>query len=229
MLQGLPHDPAPIFASESEPTTPLPILYEDHRVLVIAKPQPLLSVPGATPKLRDSALLRLQKLHPNILQVHRLDRDTSGVLLWAKDHDAQRLLQRAFEERMVQKRYIAWVLGDVSQEKGRISLPLRVDVNDRPRQIVDFTNGKEAITEYQVLKRESQYTQIAFTPLTGRTHQLRVHAAHPQGLHAPIVGDRLYGKEAERLYLHAESLTFPHPDTREPCTVQNILSLSPPR
>jgi tRNA pseudouridine32 synthase/23S rRNA pseudouridine746 synthase len=122
-------------------------------------------------------------------------------------------LQRQFIHREVHKRYVAWVEGPVRGERGTIDFPMRVDLDDRPRQIHDPVHGKSAVTEWQVLERKGERTRVAFFPLTGRTHQLRVHAAHPLGLGAPIVGDRLYGHPDDRLFLHAESLSFQHPGT----------------
>jgi tRNA pseudouridine32 synthase/23S rRNA pseudouridine746 synthase len=145
--------------------------------------------------------------------VHRLDLDTSGLLLAAKDADTHAALQRQFLDRQVDKRYVAWVEGAVAGEAGVIDLPLRVDLDDRPRQIHDPIHGKPAITEWRVIARRRHRTRVAFTPRTGRTHQLRVHAAHAVGLGAPIVGDRLYGRPDRRLLLHAEGLAFTHPHT----------------
>ena len=128
-------------------------------------------------------------------------------------------LQAQFHHRTIRKRYIALLEGIVSTDKGTISLPLAPDLQDRPRQQVDAVHGKPALTHFEVLSRTANRTRIAFYPQTGRTHQLRVHAAHPQGLGSPIVGDTLYGHPADRLYLHAESLTFTHPVTHERLTV----------
>ena len=122
-------------------------------------------------------------------------------------------MQALFAERSIEKRYVAWLDGEVARDRGSIVLPLRVDLDDRPRQIVDQSPGKEAITDYEVLERRGSRTKVAFFPQTGRSHQLRVHAAHEKGLAAPIVGDRLYGKPAPRLFLHAESLQFDHPQS----------------
>jgi tRNA pseudouridine32 synthase/23S rRNA pseudouridine746 synthase len=153
--------------------------------------------------------------------VHRLDLDTSGLLLAALDEDAHQLLQKQFISRSLNKRYIALLEGELSEEEGTISLPLRPDLDQRPLQIVDFVHGREAITEWRVLERREGRTRVVFFPRSGRTHQLRVHAAHPRGLGAPIVGDRLYGKTAERFFLHAETLTFRHPNG-------NMLTVSSP-
>ncbi len=216
MLQGLKHDPPPLFASTTPTTFSLTTIFDDDHIFAIHKPEAMLSVPGATSLLRDSVLTRLRDAHegPNRpLSVHRLDRDTSGVLLLAKSPEAHRAMQALFADRTIEKRYIAWLDGLVAADQGRISLPLRVDLDDRPRQVVDELHGKEAITDYVVLKRTSTRTKVAFFPRTGRSHQLRVHAAHPLGLAAPITGDRLYGTPEQRLYLHAKSLHFLHPMT----------------
>ncbi|MCP3062154.1 pseudouridine synthase [Myxococcus sp. K38C18041901] len=221
MLEGLHVAPPRTFTPP--PTTPgsLSILFEDRWLVVIAKPHGLLSVPGREATLNDSVLTRLQARYPDAtgpLLVHRLDLDTSGLLVAALDARTHSALQHQFVHREVHKRYIAWVDGIVSGEQGRIDFPMRVDLDDRPRQIHDPIHGKPAVTEWRVLERLGDRTRVAFFPLTGRTHQLRVHAAHPLGLGAPIVGDRLYGRDAERLLLHAESLTLLHPGTGERVT-----------
>ncbi|AKF83431.1 ribosomal large subunit pseudouridine synthase A [Myxococcus fulvus 124B02] len=204
-------------------TTPgsLSILFEDRWLVVVAKPHGLLSVPGREASLSDSVLTRLKARYPDAtgpLLVHRLDLDTSGLLVAALDARTHSALQRQFVHREVHKRYVAWVDGIVTGEQGRIDFPMRVDLDDRPRQIHDPIHGKPAVTEWRVLERRGDRTRVAFFPLTGRTHQLRVHAAHPLGLGAPIVGDRLYGRDGERLMLHAESLTLLHPGTSERVT-----------
>jgi tRNA pseudouridine32 synthase/23S rRNA pseudouridine746 synthase len=151
------------------------------------------------------------------LVVHRLDMDTSGLLLVAKSLDVAKALQRLFAMRDIEKHYVAVLDGPVKREHGHITLPLRVDIDDRPRNIVDPVHGKPAHTEWQVVSRDGGRTRVRFTPHTGRSHQLRVHAAHPEGLDAPILGDRLYGRtppeDDERLLLHAERLAFVHPVT----------------
>ena len=194
----------------------LDILYEDDYLLVINKPEGMLSVPGKGDV--DSVYQRLSILYPEAtgpIIVHRLDMATSGLLLAAKTKEAHQNLQAQFKNRTIQKRYIALLEGEVPQDEGEIRLPLCPDPLDRPRQIVSEEFGKPALTHYRVLERTSGKTLIAFYPQTGRTHQLRVHAAHPQGLHCPILGDELYGRKAERLYLHAEYLAFTHPITSE--------------
>ncbi|MDB4956352.1 MAG: Ribosomal large subunit pseudouridine synthase [Myxococcales bacterium] len=217
MLDGLAAEPAPVFGNTpiaaDEPRT----VFEDDWLVVVAKPDGLLSVPGRGGQLHDSVLARLRRRYPRAsgpLVVHRLDLDTSGLLLVAKDETTHTALQRLFARREVTKRYIAWLDGDVVGDSGVIELPLRVDLDDRPRQIVDPVHGKAAITEWRVLERTGTRTKVAMFPRTGRSHQLRVHAAHERGLGAPIVGDRLYGKPDARLMLHAEALTFVHPHTQ---------------
>ncbi|MBS2028549.1 MAG: RluA family pseudouridine synthase [Deltaproteobacteria bacterium] len=199
---------API--APDEPRT----LYEDRWLAVVDKPEGLLSVPGRHHALRDCVLARLRARYPDAtgpIIVHRLDLDTSGVMVVAKDLRTYQELQRQFAKREVEKRYVAIVEGDVAGGQGAIDLPLRVDLDDRPRQMHDPIHGKAALTTWAVLAREKGRTRLALRPHTGRTHQLRVHAAHPLGLNAPIVGDRLYGTAAERLHLHAERVRFVNP------------------
>ncbi len=213
MLQGLDVEDNPL-GQGNRPDTDLEIIYEDETLLVVNKPSGLLSVPGKEAAASVQALM--QARHPQALAVHRLDMDTSGLLLITKTKEAYRCLQREFEQRLVRKRYIALLDGLVPNDRGSISLPLRPDLHDRPRQVADLAHGKPAITDYEVLeRRRNGRTLIAFYPQTGRTHQLRVHAAHPLGLHCPIVGDALYGTPAQRLCLHAERLEFTHPATGE--------------
>ena len=189
------------------------VVHEDPRFLVLNKPAGLLSVPARDETVTDSLLARVRQRHPNALTVHRLDLDTSGLLLVALDEEMYRWLQAQFLSREVHKRYAAVLEGNVARDEGTIELPLRVDLDQRPRQLVDFEHGKPALTRFQVLSREAGRTRVAFFPLTGRTHQLRVHASHQLGLGTPIVGDRLYGTPAARLLLHAEALRFRHPVT----------------
>lgn len=220
MLQGLRVDENPLLA-DSHRETKLDILYEDDYLLIVNKPAGMLSVPGKGDA--DSVYHRLHILYPDAtgpIIVHRLDMATSGLLLAAKTKEAHQNLQAQFKNRTIQKRYIALLEGEVPQDEGEIRLPLCPDPLDRPRQIVSEEFGKPALTHYRVLERTSGKTLIAFYPQTGRTHQLRVHAAHPQGLHCPILGDELYGRKAERLYLHAEYLAFTHPITSERIEIQ---------
>ena len=215
MLHGLDADPLPVFGAggiaADEPRT----VFEDRWLVVVVKPPGLLSVPGRGDALGDSVLTRLRARYRDASLVHRLDLDASGLLLCAKDAATHANLQKRFALREIDKRYIAWLDGAVSGEAGTIELPMRVDLDDRPRQIVDPVHGKPALTEWRVLARTADRTRVALFPRTGRAHQLRVHAAHARGLAAPIAGDRLYGRAGERLLLHAESLTFVHPHTGE--------------
>ena len=196
--------------------TPLDILYEDDSLLVVNKPAGMLSVPGKNDL--DSIFQRLRILYPHAtgpIIVHRLDMATSGLLLAAKTKEVHQKLQALFEERKIKKRYTALLEGELSFAHGTISLPLCLNPLDRPRQMVDFTHRKEAVTYYETMGYENGKTRVYFYPLTGRTHQLRVHAAHSQGLNHPIVGDELYGWKSDRLYLHAAELEFLHPVTQK--------------
>ncbi|RKH38880.1 RluA family pseudouridine synthase [Corallococcus sicarius] len=216
LLEGLEVSAPRVFVPPPAPTPDLSILFEDAWLVIIDKPCGLLSVPGRDAALTDSVLTRLRARHPHAtgpLLVHRLDLDTSGLLVAALDARTHSALQRQFLHRDVDKRYVALIDGPVQADKGTITLPIRVDLDDRPRQIVDPVHGKPAVTEWEVLGREAGRTRVAFHPRTGRTHQLRVHAAHPLGLGAPIVGDPLYGHADRRLFLHAETLSFVHPAT----------------
>jgi tRNA pseudouridine32 synthase/23S rRNA pseudouridine746 synthase len=214
MLEGLDVEPAPLFGAAPIPRDEPRVLFEDRHLIVVEKPVGLLSVPGRLARLRDSVLTRLMGRYPEPpLLVHRLDLDTSGALLVARDPATHFALQRQFLLRTLDKRYVALLEGAVSGNDGVIDLALRVDLDDRPRQLHDPIHGKPAVTTWQVLAREAGRVRVALHPHTGRTHQLRVHAAHPLGLGAPIVGDRLYGTPGGRLMLHAESLAFDHPHT----------------
>ena len=215
MLQGLTVEPNPLLTSNTD-ATQLETIYEDEHLLVINKPAGMLSVPGKTGQA--SALSILQERYPEAtgpLLVHRLDMATSGLLLAAKDKDTHAHLQQQFESRSVKKRYIALLEGipRITETKGFIRLPLRPDFDNRPLQMVDYEWGKPAVTRYEILGTENGQTRIAYYPETGRTHQLRVHSAHPEGMNCPIVGDPLYGQPSDRLYLHAERLEFRHPKT----------------
>ena len=220
MLQGLEVD-NPALPANGHYDTPLEILYEDPWLIAVHKPAGMLSVPG---KIHvDSVAERLHALLPDAegpLLVHRLDMETSGILLAAKTKAAYQNLQAQFRKREVQKRYIAILDGDIAQQEGTIDLPIRPDPADRPRQVVDRQWGKPAVTRYKVLERRGGKTVVAFCPVTGRTHQIRVHAAHPEGLDTPITGDELYGRKAERLFLHAEMLQFRHPATGETIRIE---------
>ena len=217
MLQGLDVEDNPL-ARKNDKEKELEIVYEDDALVVVNKPSGLLSVPGKEDSTSVQALMQTRL--PQALNVHRLDMDTSGLLLIAKTKEAHQCLQAQFEQRLIRKRYIALLEGIVPHDRGSIDLPLRPDLHDRPRQVVDKDHGKPALTDYEVLERKDGRTLVTFYPQTGRTHQLRVHAAHPLGLHCPIVGDALYGTPAERLCLHAERLEFTHPVTGERMTFQ---------
>jgi tRNA pseudouridine32 synthase/23S rRNA pseudouridine746 synthase len=215
MLQGLMVDDNPI----QNPTInneDLKIVFEDDDIVIVNKPVEFLSVPGK--ETEDSVWLRMQQKYPDAtgpLLVHRLDMSTSGLILVAKNKEAHKILQQQFLDRSIQKRYVALLDGIVEADEGFIELPLRVDLDDRPRQLVCYDYGKPAKTKFKVLERKNGKTRVHFFPLTGRTHQLRVHAAHPDGLNTPIVGDDLYGKKDNRLHLHAEFLEFTHPVTHQ--------------
>ena len=199
-------------------------LYEDREIAVIHKPEGLLSVPGKD-AAQPSVYALMRRKYPEAtgpLIVHRLDMATSGVLLIAKTEFAYHRLQQAFLNHQIQKKYVAIISGKEIPEKGIISLPLLPDYLNRPRQMVNHEQGKEAITEYEILERiDGSHLRIALYPKTGRTHQLRVHCAHQEGLNAPILGDPLYGNEkAARLHLHAEEITFEHPLTGKKITIK---------
>lgn len=200
----------------------LKFLYADEHIAVINKPEGLLSVPGRGPEKIDSASYRFHTLFPSSpteCYVHRLDMDTSGLLIMAFNKEAHKKLSLQFEKREVEKTYVALLEGVIKENGGIIDLPMRLDVENRPYQIVDYEQGKKAVTRWEKLHvtwiGDDKYTRVRFYPETGRTHQLRVHAA--SGLKHPIKGDRLYGhrSEGERLYLHAETIAFTHPITGE--------------
>lgn len=215
MLKGLTVDENPLLNNPAEDKD-LSIIFEDDSILIIHKPAEFLSVPGKT--IEDAVSTRLKRMYPEArgpLLIHRLDMSTSGILVAAKNEEAHKFIQRQFIERSVQKRYVALLDGVLSTTQGIIDLPLRVDLDDRPRQLVCYEHGKPSRTRYKVLEIRDGKTRVEFIPITGRTHQLRVHSAHPNGLNVPIVGDDLYGNKADRLHLHAEFIAFIHPKTRE--------------
>jgi tRNA pseudouridine32 synthase/23S rRNA pseudouridine746 synthase len=211
MLQGIPMEENP-FAINPAEGKELVIVFEDDYLLLVNKPAEFLSVPGK--QITDSVQTRIKALYPNAMIVHRLDMSTSGLLLIGKTPEIYKKLQALFIKRNVKKRYVALLDGVLSEDSGSINLPLRGDIHNRPNQIVCFEHGKPAQTHWEVIERKDNKTLVYFYPITGRTHQLRVHAAHPLGLNTPIVGDDLYGTKAERLYLHAESIAFQHPVTK---------------
>ncbi len=215
MLQGLEVDPNPLLVNPAAGKV-LTTVYEDEYLMVVDKPAEFLSVPGK--HIEDSVWLRIRHRYPDAtgpLLVHRLDMSTSGLLLIAKIKETHKVLQRQFFRRTVKKRYAALVSGRLEGEAGTIDLPLRGDLEDRPRQIVCRESGKPSRTHWKVIERRDDATLVHLEPVTGRTHQLRVHCAHPRGLNSPILGDDLYGSRADRLYLHAASLSFQHPFTQE--------------
>ncbi len=189
------------------------VLHSDRHILLVNKPHDLLSVPGRGADNQDCLLHRLQPRFPTARIVHRLDCATSGVMVLALDADSHRHLSRQFQERQTDKRYLARVFGQPAQDAGQVALPLRCDWDNRPRQIVDHQQGKKALTHWRVLEREPHSARVELLPVTGRSHQLRVHM---QQLGHPILGDRFYAHEqalaaAERLLLHAEYLEISHP------------------
>jgi tRNA pseudouridine32 synthase / 23S rRNA pseudouridine746 synthase len=200
------------------------IIHADESFIVINKPSGLLSVPGRGPDKADCAAIRVQQTFPDALTVHRLDMETSGLMLFARGIDAQRALSRAFENRQVKKHYIAVVDGLMQVDSGEINLPLICDWPNRPRQIVDHTTGKPSLTRYRVLSRDevTQTTHVELSPVTGRSHQLRVHLA---SIGHCILGDSLYATTearaaSTRLLLHAKFLKFAHPINATPVEFQ---------
>lgn len=194
------------------PDVPLAVLHEDHELLAVDKPAGLLSVPGKGAHLADCLLARVQAVFPTALLVHRLDRDTSGVMVFALSPLAQRALSAQFEARRPRKSYVARVAGRVEGKTGSVDLPLTVDWPNRPRQMVCHETGKPALTEYRVLKAGAEESRVRLRPRTGRTHQLRVHML---ALGHPILGDTLYAPAGDfpRLMLHAEELRVNHPES----------------
>jgi len=198
----------------------LPILYQDRAIAVIDKPGGLLAVPGRGPDKQDSAVSRLRSLLPWCIEqpaVHRLDMDTSGLMVLGLTREAHRRLSIQFAERRVGKRYLALLEGVVAGEEGEIKLAFRLDPDNRPHQVYDPAQGKTGVSQWRVIAVSGNRTLVEFTPLTGRTHQLRLHASHGLGLGCPIVGDRLYGvgQPGEPLRLHATWLQFFHPETEQ--------------
>ena len=232
MLQGLEVDPDP--ALSGLPKQEIPIVYEDEWLIVVDKPSGMLSVPGRISEYSVETVMRQR--YPDAIVCHRLDMGTSGLLIVAKSEEAYQSLQQQFIKHQVKKKYLALLETNHSSflishssfpTKGRISLPLRPDPMNRPRQVVDMEHGKRAVTDYEFIHAQfsihnsqfsihnSQFPLVALYPQTGRTHQLRIHCAHPDGLGRPIVGDELYGIKGERLCLHAAEIWFTHPVTGE--------------
>ncbi|WP_163713030.1 RluA family pseudouridine synthase [Mangrovibacterium lignilyticum] len=213
MLKHLDMETDPLHGEIYQPRE-LEMIFEDDWLMVVNKPEQFLSVPGK--EITDSVLQRIKQMRPEAegpLLVHRLDMSTSGILLVAKDQLTHKALQSQFIKRTTRKRYVAILDGLVQEDRGVIDLPIRVDLDNRPRQLVCYEHGKSARTKWEVISRENGKTRIHFYPVTGRTHQLRVHAAHPNGLNTPIMGDELYGIAADRLYLHAEYIGIIHPQS----------------
>jgi tRNA pseudouridine32 synthase/23S rRNA pseudouridine746 synthase len=214
MLKDIEMDENPMLQNPGI-NRPLDIIYEDDQIIIVDKPAEVLSVPGIN--IEDSVYTRIKEAYPHTtgpLLVHRLDMSTSGLLVIAKDIDSHKYIQRQFIKHTIKKKYTALLDGYVKKNDGIIDLPLILDIDDRPRQMVSYDNGKSSRTKWEVVERRKGYTRIHFYPVTGRTHQLRVHASHPKGLNTPIIGDDLYGKKADRLHLHAAFISFLHPKTR---------------
>jgi Pseudouridylate synthases, 23S RNA-specific len=234
MLSGLDVEPNPLTEKDNRNLDHF-IIFEDDQILVVNKPSGMASVPGKNGK--TSLYEKLEKNHSesrHLFVVHRLDMDTSGIIVFAKTKSAHKELQIQFRDHSIKKRYVAVVEGDVKDDEGEINLPICLNPDERPFQMVDYTFGKRAVTKYKVLCRNYKIkgsdnkempsksvkesnsetlTKVLFSPLTGRTHQLRVHSSHHHGLDLPIKGDSLYGKKDKRLYLHAEYIEFTHPST----------------
>lgn len=216
MLKGLNVEPNPLLERNRKMAERLKVIYEDEWILAVDKPEGMLSVLGKddVPSIESIIRERWTVDEPPFI-VHRLDMETSGVMIIAKSTTIGKTLQQMFASRQIKKRYVAILDGIVKEDKGTIRLPLRPDYDHRPRQMVDYRHGKQCITDYEVIEREDGKTRIAMYPHTGRTHQLRMHSAHQDGLSCPIVGDRLYGHDMHgnetRMMLHAESIAFVHP------------------
>lgn len=219
MLEGLVVDPNPM-QQETTLDIALPQIYEDEDIIIINKPAEFLSVPGIY--VKDSVYNRILQRYPNAgpIIIHRLDMSTSGLLVVAKNKEAHKFIQDQFIQHTIKKTYIALLDGIIEASSGLIDLPLRVDLDDRPRQMVCYTYGKPAQTKWEKIAIANNQTRVRFYPLTGRTHQLRMHAVHPNGLNTPIVGDDLYGRKANRLHLHAASITFIHPRSKQEMTFE---------
>ncbi|ENM5824944.1 RluA family pseudouridine synthase [Vibrio metoecus] len=220
MLHGMKLEENPLLNNPAEGQE-IDIVYQDDAIVVVNKPAEFLSVPGV--HVHDSVLSRLQAQFSDaegVFALHRLDMSTSGLLVFALTRRANKHLQKQFITRAVQKRYVALLEGTLDKDRGEIQLPLCGDLDDRPRQKVCLQQGKQALTHWEVIRIEQGRTRVHLYPHTGRTHQLRVHCAHQLGLNCPIVGDDLYGQQAQRLHLHAEQLCFTHPYTKQLMTFQ---------
>nr|WP_303048768.1 bifunctional tRNA pseudouridine(32) synthase/23S rRNA pseudouridine(746) synthase RluA [Pseudoalteromonas sp. HF66] len=207
-----------VLLNYNPPMTPyLSIVYQDDDLLIVNKPSGLLTVPGKDPKHADCLIARINRVFPTAKIVHRLDMATSGIICLAMHKEAHRNLSIQFQDRKTAKRYIARVFGKLEQETGSVDLPLICDWPNRPKQMVDHDNGKPSLTHFKVLEYEGNATRVELTPITGRSHQLRVHML---SLGHPILGDKLYAHPeafamAPRLQLHAEMLTLAHPASGE--------------
>ena len=197
----------------------LEIIHSDEAFVAVNKPTRLLTVPGRGPDKQDCLYHRVLELFPDALVVHRLDMDTSGLILFARSPEMQRNLSMQFEKREISKTYIAVVEGDIEDNIGRVDFPMRKDMEQRlpPRHVVDCVRGKKALTEWRVLSRGATTTRVELFPKTGRSHQLRVHM---ESIGFPIVGDPIYGTPAERLMLHAQSLELSHPVSGTPIRLE---------
>ena len=219
MLQGLEVDPDPELSSFQQ--MDIPVVYEDEWLVVVDKPSGMLSVPGRIEQYSVETVM--QERYPGSMVAHRLDMGTSGLLIIAKSQEVYRPLQEQFVKHQVKKKYLAMLDGRSKMEdgRGRIELPIRPDPMNRPRQVVDMEHGKRAVTDYEFISPNI----VALYPQTGRTHQLRIHCAHPDGLGRPIVGDELYGTKGERLMLHAAEIWFRHPITGVPMHIESCMKL----
>jgi tRNA pseudouridine32 synthase/23S rRNA pseudouridine746 synthase len=215
MLKGLAVEENPMLTNPALGKE-ISIVYEDEDIAVVNKPAEFLSVPGKN--IKDSVYARVKALYPEAtgpLIVHRLDQSTSGLMIIAKNKDVHKDLQKQFQNRTIKKKYVAVIEGIPKEKKGTIELPLRVDLDNRPHQLVCYDHGKSAKTQWKLVEILSDRSKVNLYPITGRTHQLRVHAAHPDGLNMPIVGDDLYGTRSDRLLLHAARIEFIHPTSKE--------------
>ncbi len=212
----------------------LDIVFTDSEIIMVNKPGNMLAVPGRGPDKQDCVVNRIKKLFPDCIAqpaVHRLDMATSGLMVLAHTVQAHRYLSQQFARQQVKKKYTALVDGKVNGDHGRITLKFRLDPDNRPWQVYDPVNGKTGITDWYCLKTETDQatgrttSRIEFTPLTGRTHQLRLHAAHPQGLGCPIIGDSLYGsgQQGDPMFLHAAQLCFFHPQSGDWLTFSSVI------
>ncbi len=220
MLNGMDVEENPLLENPAKGKA-LEIVFQDEHIVVVNKPAGLLSVPGKS--IKDSVYSRIKAQFPQAtgnLIIHRLDMATSGLLMLALNERAHKHLQQQFINKEVSKRYVAIIDGTLAETSGEIRLPLCVDFNDRPRQMVCYEHGKYAETHWQVIEEKVGKTKLFLYPITGRTHQLRMHCVHPDGLNLPIIGDGLYGIRANRLHLHAQRLSFIHPITKERLTFE---------